>query len=176
MAAALGAWGGLIDGGRATAVTSGIGATLAAITLAGLLGGIVRAISPQHILVNDFIFGAVFGLGVSIAAALPSGLTGGIATPLHLKTHLTTPGSAILALVIAMLGGIILGSHSWTRYMLMLMLIAPGKKVPLQFSYFIAWCYRAGLLRVSGVAYEFRHQELRKYLQGFPEMMHPHNS
>jgi hypothetical protein len=176
MAAALGTWGGLIDGGRATAVTSGIGATLAAITLAGLLGGIVRAISPQHILLNDFIFGAVFGLGVSIAAALPSGLTGGIATPLHLRTHLTTPGSAMLALIIAMLGGIILASHSWTRYMLMLMLIAPGKKIPWQFSYFIAWCYSAGLLRVSGVTYEFRHQELRKYLQEFPEMMHPHNS
>jgi hypothetical protein len=176
MAAALGTWGGLIDGGRGTAVTSGIGATLAAITLAGLLGGIVRAISPQHILLNDFIFGAVFGLGVSIAAALPSGLTGGIATPLHLRTHLTTPGSAMLALIIAMLGGIILASHSWTRYMLMLMLIAPGKKIPWQFSYFIAWCYSAGLLRVSGVTYEFRHQELRKYLQEFPEMMHPHNS
>ena len=169
--AALGAWGGLIDGGRATAMTSGIGATLAAITLVGLVGGIVRAVSPQHILLYDFIFGAIFGLGVSIAAALPGGLTGGIAASLHLKAHLTTPGSAVLAVIIAMMGGVVLGSRSWTRYILMLVLVAPGKQVPWQFSYFLLWCYRAGLLRISGVAYEFRHEELRRYLREFPEFM-----
>jgi hypothetical protein len=170
-AAALGAWGGLIDGGRATAITSGIGATLAAVTLVGLVGGIVRAVSPQHILLYDFIFGATFGLGVSIAAALPGGLTGGIAASLHLKAHLTTPGSAVLAVIISMIGGVVLGSRAWTRYILMLVLVAPKKQVPWQFSYFLFWCYQAGLLRISGVAYEFRHEELRRYLREFPEFM-----
>jgi len=175
-AAALGAWGGFIDGGRPTAVTSGIGATLAAITLAGLIGGIVQAASPQHVLLNDFIFGAVFALGVAIAAALPAGLTGGIATSLHLKTYLTPPGSAALAVAIAVIGGVILGSRIWTRYILMLLLVAPSKRVPWQLSYFISWCYRAGLLRISGVAYEFRHDELKTYLRNFPEFMPMHES
>jgi hypothetical protein len=169
-AAALGAGGGFIDGGPATAVTSGIGATLAAITLAGLLGGIVRAISPHRILRNDLLFGATFGLGVSIAAALPGGLTGGIATPLHIRAGLTAPGSAVLALLIGTAGGVILGSRGWTRYCIMVLLVAPSKRIPWQLAYFLSWCYRAGLLRISDVSYEFRHAELRSYLREFPEL------
>lgn len=159
-----GALGGFIDGGPATAVTSGLGATLAAIVLAGLGKGIVQVVPPRYILRNDLIFGAVLGLSAAIAAALPGGLTGGIVSDLKLNNILSIPGSALTAALIAITGGIILGSRGWTRYAFTLLIMAPRRRLPWRLIKFLEWSYQAGLLRISGLAYQFRHDSLRREL------------
>jgi hypothetical protein len=156
--------GGAYDGGVSTAITSGIGGTLAIAVVIGLTGNIAQIIDPQLILRNDLLFGSLFGLGVSVAAALPGGLTGGIAGGLRLNELITIPGSATLAIVLAMAAGVTLGSHAWTRYALMIIMVAPTGRIPWRLMHFIRWCYAANLLRVSGAGFELRHEEILKAL------------
>jgi hypothetical protein len=156
--------GGAYDGGPGAAVTSGIGGALAIAVVIGLTANIAQIIDPRRILRDDLLFGSIFGIGISIAAALPHGLSGGIAAGLSLNKILTVPGSAALAIGIAMAGGVILGSHVWTRYALMIIMVAPSKRIPWRLMHFIKWCYAANLLRISGVAFELRHEEILKAL------------
>jgi hypothetical protein len=157
--------GGALDGGWETAITSGVGGTLAFAVVIGLIGGIAEVVDPRWILRNDLLFGSLFGLGVSIAAALPRGLSGGVAASLRLNDYLGVPGSAFLAIGIAIPAGIILGSRCWTRHAVMILLLAPRRYVPWRPMYFIRWCYMANLLRVSGIGYELRHQEIAEALE-----------
>jgi hypothetical protein len=159
------ALGGALDGGWRTAVTSGVGGTLAFTVMIGLIGGIAETVDPRWTLRNDLLFGSLFGLGVSIASALPGGLTGGVAASLRLNKYLTVPGSACLAIAVAIIAGVILGSRCWTRYALMILLLAPRGQVPWRVMHFIKWCYIANILRVSGVGYELRHQEIVQGLE-----------
>jgi hypothetical protein len=166
LSGAAGALGGFIDGGPATAVTSGIGATLAATVLFGLGKGIVQIVSPRSILQNDLIFGSVLGFSVAIAAALPGGLTGGIVSSLKLNSILSIPGSALVAVLVAVTGGIILGSRAWTRYAFAILMMAPRRRLPWRLMKFLEWSNQAGLLRISGLAYQFRHDSLRRAVLG----------
>jgi hypothetical protein len=159
------ALGGALDGGWKTAITSGVGGTIAFTVIVGLIGGIPEIVDPQHILRNDFFFGSLAGLGVAIAAALPGGFTGGIAASLNLNKYLSVPGSAALAIAIAVPAGIILGSRCWSRYVIMLLQLAPKGRVPWRTMYFIKWCYMANLIRISGTEYELRHQEIMQGLE-----------
>ncbi|MGW4638964.1 NACHT domain-containing protein [Sphaerisporangium sp. NPDC004334] len=59
------------------------------------------------------------------------------------------------------------GRRAVTRY-LMLILCTRGR-LPWRLGRFLHWCHEdAGLLRVAGVAYQFRHRELQDYLARFP--------
>jgi len=159
------ALGGALDGGWRTAISSGVGGTIAFVVVIGLIGGIAEVVDPRWILRNDLLFGAFFGLGVSVAAALPGGLTGGIVTSLRLNKYLSIPGSACLAISIAIPAGIVLGSRCWTRHAFMVLLLAPKGRVPWRTMHFIKWCYFANLLKISGAAYELRHQEFVQALE-----------
>jgi hypothetical protein len=44
------------------------------------------------------------------------------------------------------------------------MLAAPSNRLPWRTQHFLEWAYLAGFLRISGVSYQFRHDELRKWL------------
>jgi DNA polymerase III delta prime subunit len=159
------ALGGALDGGWRTAISSGVGGTIAFVVVIGLIGGIAEVVDPRWILRNDLLFGAFFGLGVSVAAALPGGLTGGIVTSLRLNKYLSIPGSACLAISIAIPAGIVLGSRCWTRHAFMVLLLAPKGRVPWRTMHFIKWCYFANLLRISGAGYELRHQAFVQALE-----------
>ena len=158
------ALGGTLDGGWKTAITSGVGGTIAFAVIVGLIGGIPEVVDPRHILRNDLLFGSLAGFGVAIAAALPGGLTGGVAASLNLNRYLSVPGSACLAIAVAIPAGIILGSRCGTRHTLMILQLAPKRRVPWRTMYFIKWCYLANLLRISGTQYELRHQEITQGL------------
>jgi len=161
------ALGGALDGGWRTAITSGVGGTITFTVIIGLIGGIAEVIDPRWILRNDLLFGSLAGLGVSIAAALPGGLSGGIAAGLKLNKYLSVPGSACLAIAIAIPAGIVLGSRCWSRHALMILLLAPKQQVPWRTMHFIKWCYIANLLRISGTGYELRHQEIVQGLESY---------
>jgi hypothetical protein len=54
-------------------------------------------------------------------------------------------------------------SSSYGRY-LFSVYIGKSYKLPLRFSAFLEWCHSAGILRLSGAGYQFRHRELLDYL------------
>ncbi|MCK2217108.1 NACHT domain-containing protein [Actinomadura sp. ATCC 31491] len=49
------------------------------------------------------------------------------------------------------------------------LLLATRGRLPWRLGGFLRRCYGAGLLRVSGIAYQFRHRELQDYLAAHPE-------
>ena len=155
---------GSVDGGIKVGITEALAATLGACVLTGLSYGTSHAVTPEEPLTNDLIFGLVLGGVAGIATGLPGGLTGGLATSLHLNAHLTVPGSALLAITISVLAGVALGSRAWLRYVIALAFLAPQDELPWKCRRFLDWAAIAGLLRISGIAYQFRHDDLRTHL------------
>ena len=52
------------------------------------------------------------------------------------------------------------------RYLVFLLCIRGG--LPWRLGTFLNWAYEAGHLRISGVAYQFRHRELQDWLTAHP--------
>jgi NACHT domain len=148
----------------ATAVAVGLAAGLATAIAAGLGRGLPRAVAPTDPLRNDLAFGLAIGSAIALAGGFPGGLTGGLAASLHLNATLTVPGSTLLATAIALLCGVALGSRAWLRYTLAIAFASANHKLPRRLRPFMEWAYQAGLLRTAGIAYQFRHDELRKWL------------
>lgn len=161
-----------LDGGIKVGITEALAATLAVCVLTGLSYGTSHAVTPEAPLTNDLIFGLVLGGVAGIATGLPGGLTGGLAARLHLNAHLTVSGSALLAIAISVLAGVALGSRAWLRYVIALAFLAPQDRLPWKCQRFLDWAATAGLLRVSGIAYQFRHDDLRTHLDPPDEQAH----
>jgi hypothetical protein len=56
------------------------------------------------------------------------------------------------------------GSSACTRYLIAVVISRLRGRAPLRFGVFLDWARDAGLLRVSGVAYQFRHRQLQEWL------------
>jgi hypothetical protein len=52
----------------------------------------------------------------------------------------------------------------WPRYLVSTWMLARTRKLPLRLARFLDWAYSAGLLRLSGIAVQFRHIELQNWL------------
>ncbi|MCK2213710.1 NACHT domain-containing protein [Actinomadura sp. ATCC 31491] len=61
----------------------------------------------------------------------------------------------------------LMGGPASLRYLAFL--LCTRGLLPWRLGRFLAWCYGAGLLRISGIAYQFRHLELRDHLAAHPE-------
>ncbi|MFE2970553.1 hypothetical protein ACFXKC_44440 [Streptomyces sp. NPDC059340] len=71
-----------------------------------------------------------------------------------------------LALVFGMVVGPYWLSGAGRRYLVFLLCIRG--RLPWHLGTFLNWAYEAGLLRISGVAYQFRHRELQDWLTAHP--------
>ena len=78
--------------------------------------------------------------------------------------------SFIAGLPFVFLGGAAVGlayySLAGLRYLIGVSLAACQRLLPVRFARFLHWAYEAGILRISGNAYQFRHTELRDWLRG----------
>jgi hypothetical protein len=52
----------------------------------------------------------------------------------------------------------------WLRYAITVTMEASRRRIPLRFAGFMDWAYGAGLLRITGIAYQFRHEKLKSSL------------
>jgi hypothetical protein len=154
----------LVGHSTAIGISEGVSAGFAAIILAGLGDRRVKALEPRDALRTDLFFGLALGVVYLAIGGLPGGLTGGILSHLHLNRYLTVPGSIAVALVIGMVAGVSLGSRCLLRYAISVTMEASRGNVPLTFERFMDWAYGAGILRISGVSYQFRHDKLRSSL------------
>ena len=136
--------------------------------LAGLLTGLVfgtadnspQATKPQEVIRADGSYGLVVGLAAGLvagfAAALTAGLVFGFAS------------AVVVGLVVGLVAGLAFGAKSWTRYHVAVVIIVARQRGPLRFAAFLDWAHKAGLLRVSGTAYQFRHRQLQDWLTAAP--------
>jgi hypothetical protein len=149
-------------------VTEGLAATALAVLLAGRSRGLARAVEPLDGLGNDLRFGIVVGIIGGIAIGFPGGLTGGLWSNLHLTGVLSKPGSEILAFLIAIPCGVVLGSGGWLRLQIAAAL-SRGQLISRRPISFLRWAEATGLLRGAGIAYQFRHNDLRTWLLAHPD-------
>ncbi|MDX3135314.1 NACHT domain-containing protein [Streptomyces europaeiscabiei] len=66
----------------------------------------------------------------------------------------------------AALPAFVIAVKAWRRYVLLK--CAAGRRLPAGLGAFLDWCVEAGIMRVEGFAYQFRHRELQEWLAGRP--------
>ncbi|MFD5017146.1 NACHT domain-containing protein [Streptomyces chartreusis] len=71
-------------------------------------------------------------------------------------------------LVIGLMLTALLAHYAAGRYLAFLC-VCRGRILPWRLGAFLNWCYDAGLLRISGIAYQFRHRELQDWLADHPD-------
>ncbi|MFD0035673.1 NACHT domain-containing protein [Streptomyces sp. NPDC127172] len=73
----------------------------------------------------------------------------------------------ITGLMLGLVMGLFLAPTAVRRHLAFLC-VCRGWILPWRLGAFLNWCYDAGLLRISGIAYQFRHQELQDWLIDHP--------
>ncbi|MFF8942548.1 NACHT domain-containing protein [Streptomyces sp. NPDC014864] len=126
----------------------------------GLVIGLVEPLKdapptdPRHPVRDDLAFGPAVGLVFGLAGGLATSLVSGL------------PIGLVLGLTLGLAGGLYWLSGAGRRYLVFLLCIRG--RLPWRLGTFLNWSYEAGLLRISGVAYQFRHRELQDWLTAHP--------
>jgi hypothetical protein len=63
-----------------------------------------------------------------------------------------------------MIGLIFVANSPWPRYLFAAILLAHRGDLPRRPAVFMDWAYQAGLMRLSGIAVQFRHREFQTWL------------
>jgi len=157
----------------------GVAAGLAFLLALGLTSGLVleidnhspHAIGPQDVIQADRKFGVAAGLAFGLGGALAGGFAGALARWLAgrlgaglLPEQGGLPLGIAEGLALGLAFGLAFGGASSARYYLGVVVGALRGTRPLGFNAFLDWCCHAGLLRVSGIAYQFRHRQLQDWL------------
>lgn len=183
-----------LRGGERLLLLDGVGIGSAMAVLVGVPAGINRglmeafadsaphAVQPREVIRADARFRIAVAVTVGILIGLPAGLIisllngGSIALGVGLgaAAGLTAGATAALAgapnwdplsdsgtVVLEVAAG---GASAWTRYYVSVLAGSLRRRGPLRFAEFLDWGQRAGLLRVLGVAYQFRHRQLQDLL------------
>ncbi|MCD9145455.1 NACHT domain-containing protein [Streptomyces albireticuli] len=148
---------GIFSAGGWTAIGIGL--------LIGILGWLMDAqlseappTDPRSPVRNDLLASLVIGQGAFLMALILNAFAG---LPLAQLGVLLAPG-----LVICTATGLYFGTGAGRRYLVFL--CCSRGRLPWRLGTFLHWAYQAGLLRVSGLAYQFRHQELQDWLHTHP--------
>jgi len=97
--------------------------------------------------------------------------------PLVFETMLVVAGSMLALLALVLFGGVVaafvivlcqLGSCVGRRFLVFLFCARARRRLPVELVVFLRWARAGGMLRQSGVAYRFRHQELQEWLARHP--------
>ncbi|MFJ8004041.1 NACHT domain-containing protein [Streptomyces fagopyri] len=134
----------------------------------GLLFGLAERLNdaqptdPRHPVRDDLAYGLAVGLILALVLGLSSWL---------LAKLVGGPSNGLaFTLAFAVLFGMVVGlywrSGAGRRYLVFLLCIRG--RLPWCLGTFLNWAYEAGLLRISGVAYQFRHRELQDWLAAHP--------
>lgn len=135
------------------------------------------AVGPKGVVRGDAVFGIAIGIaggltvgimgGVASAFAGEGGFLGGFASGLGVEKGRFIDGFAKV-FVSGIAGSLAIGlgiAAVAVRYLVLLMWTRRGSAVlPLSLGHFLAWAEEAGLLRIAGNAYQFRHRELQDWL------------
>lgn len=133
----------------------------------GLMRGLATALPSQIDRPSSLVKqGVNRDLAVVFVIWLASGIPYGIAVGLATRLGLGHVFGILLGLSVGLGLGLALGltRSPWPRYMVACRILARQGKLPPKLTEFLDWAYDAGLLRLSGLAVQFRHQELQDQL------------
>ena len=110
------------------------------------------------------------------AAGLAAGLAAGVAVTVQ-QGFSSSGGGPVSAVLIGTIFAVIAGTGyaiaggllwaaAWRRYIAFL--ACTRGRLPWRLGRFLDWAYGAGLFRISGTAYQFRHRELQDHLASCP--------
>lgn len=136
--------------GAAMGIGVWIGGGISITPTQGLVTRVLPISSPRNPLRTD--------MRLSIA----SGLSGTFALGLAFSQYLGPAAGWPCAVVYAALVGLTVASAPWRRYLSLL--ICTRGRLPWRLGEFLDWADGAAILRTSGIAYQFRHQELQQWL------------
>ncbi|MFJ9968031.1 NACHT domain-containing protein [Streptomyces avermitilis] len=145
-----------LAGGLVVGSALGLAAAITApVADAAPTNGYVQPTDPRHLVRDDLVtglmvaafFGAAVGLTLGPVLGLPVGCTYGLAV------------------------GLMFGLYWWggagRRYLVALWCFRG--RLPWRLGAFLHWAAEAGLLRISGAGYQFRHRELQDWLVDHPD-------
>ncbi|WP_370082510.1 NACHT domain-containing NTPase [Streptacidiphilus sp. MAP12-16] len=118
---------------------------------------------PREAVRADIRAGCMAGIAVGLATGLTQGFLSLSGSAFTLAGTLWNAAALGLSLgvVLCFPSGII-WAGAWRRYVATL--LCTRGRLPWRLGRFLDWAYGAGLVRVSGTAYQFRHRELQDYL------------
>jgi hypothetical protein len=108
----------------------------------------------------------VAGLAALLAFGLAVGPAGGIAIGLAvgLNSNNNHPDALPFAVVALVVGLIFAANSPWPRYLFAVLFLTRRGDLPRRPAAFMDWAYEAGLMRLSGIAVQFRHREFQTWL------------
>jgi len=146
--------------GLVVGLVAGLASTLGVDLTSGMEDASPQAIGPREAIRADGQFGLVTGL----VTGLVSGLTLGLVVGLTVGLVAGLAAGLVAGLVVGLAGGLTYGAGAWVRYHIAVVIVAIRRSGPLRFGPALDWIYQAGLLRLSGVSYQFRHRQLQDWL------------
>jgi hypothetical protein len=108
--------------------------------------------------------------GMTHAGSIFAGwLTFGLTLGLVIRLTPGDPSGLMVWLIVGLFIGAIMGCFfvrrsPWPRYVVACWLLARRGELPRRPTVFLDWAYEAGLMRLSGIAVQFRHRELQAWL------------
>ena len=156
----------LATGSLAFGIAAGLVVGLAFGFVLGITDSSPRAIGPRDVIRADGLYELMVGIALGLATGIGVGLAAGLAA--GIEVGLTV--GLTLGLAGGFAGRLWHSASAWTRYYISVVINATRRRGPLRFGAFLDWAQQAGLLRVSGVAYQFRHRQLQDWLSSCPTM------
>lgn len=141
---------GLTFGLRYGAVTGAIVGTAFGMTV-GLRRGTADAVTPRQIIRGDLLHGLTYGLLVGAAGGLAGAMAVG---PIY---------GLVVGVGTGLVYGVAIGPVASARYVLANAVNALAGRAPWRLHSFLEWAADAGVLRLAGLAYQFRHSELQHW-------------
>ncbi len=143
--------------GAASAIGGGLTSWLLRGALSGIVTGTVFVLGdsarpigrPSRVLLDDLVVAGVVG----VLVGLMSGVVGG----------------PVFGVAFGAVGGVVgafsigTGLAAVTRFAMACPILAQRRVLPFRLASFLDWAYAAGLLRISGIACQFRHIELQDW-------------
>lgn len=150
--------------GLAVGIPVGIGFGLAF----GLTFGLEArptAIDRPRRLVSQGLVHTAAELAAWLTGALVFGLTIGRVSEFTFGYRFGPTSGLAVGLAIGLAIGVFnVARAPWPRYTIACLLLAMHRKLPLRPAVFLDWAYDAGLMRLSGIAVQFRHREFQHWL------------
>ena len=106
----------------------------------------------RQIIRTTYVAGIVAGLAMGLVAGLAMGRAAGLAMGLVTGLVAGLAGIRYIAFLLC--------TRHWSDHWL-----------PWRLGRFLHWCYKAGLIRIAGISYQFRHRELQDYLARNPGLL-----
>ncbi|MGH3914965.1 MAG: NACHT domain-containing protein [Pseudonocardiaceae bacterium] len=153
----------------------GVGAMLA--TAFGLAGGLTNALTthppaidrPAQLVRQGVVHLAAVVTAVGLSVGLIVGLMLALLLSLLVGFMLGLTSGLVNGLEWVLVFGVPVGflfvaNSPWPRYMVATMILARRGDLPRRPAVFLNWAYGAGLIRMSGIAVQFRHREFQTWL------------